>query len=114
MRQENMYDRALKTIRQYHRLSQSDLAKQINISRSYLNEIEHKKKEPSLAVLKKYADRFELPISSLMLFAEQESNKNFNKARIFFADKVLKMLEWVADGENNESKKTSATTTHTD
>lgn len=109
-----MYDRALKTIRQYHRLSQSDLAEQINISRSYLNEIERNKKEPSLEVLKKYAERFEVPLSSLMLFAEQESGATFDKARVFVADKVLKMLEWVAEGKDGESREADKATAHTD
>ncbi|MCP1237676.1 helix-turn-helix domain-containing protein [Gluconobacter kondonii] len=109
-----MYDRALKTIRQYHRLSQSDLAEQINISRSYLNEIERNRKEPSLEVLKKYAERFEVPLSSLMLFAEQGAGTTFDKARVFVADKVLKMLEWVAEGEDVEQRKASKTTTHSD
>lgn len=102
-----MYDRALKTIRQYHRLSQSNLAEQIHLSRSYLNEIERGKKEPSLDVLKKYADRFDVPMSSLMLFAEQGADTTFNKTRIFVADKVLKMLEWIAEGEENCEKKTN-------
>lgn len=109
-----MYDRALKTIRQYHRLSQSELAEQINISRSYLNEIERNRKEPSLEVLKKYAERFEVPLSSLMLFAEQGAGTTFDKARVFVADKILKMLEWAAEGEDGGERKSSKTTAHTD
>lgn len=97
-----MYDRALKTIRQYHRLSQSDLAEQLHISRSYLNEIERNKKEPSLEVLHKYAQRFDVPVSSIMLFAEQSANTTYDRARVFFADKILKMLEWVADDTDDE------------
>ncbi|MEG8222643.1 helix-turn-helix transcriptional regulator [Sphingomonas sp. HH69] len=97
-----MYDRALKTIRQYHRLSQSELADQLHISRSYLNEIERNKKEPSLEVLTKYASRFEIALSSLMLFAEQSQNTTYDKARVFVADKVLKMLEWVSEGTDDE------------
>lgn len=109
-----MYDRALKTIRQYHRLSQSDLAKQIDVSRSYINEIERKKKEPSLEILKKYSKRFDVPLSSLMLFAEQGQNKKNDNTRIFIADKILKILEWVADGEDNEQKAENKKNTHTD
>ena len=107
-----MYDRALKTIRQYHRLSQADLADELQISRSYLNELERKRKEPSLDVLSKYARRFDIPLSSIMLFAEQAQDTKFDKARVYFADKVLKMLEWVADDEDGkkEEKKRS---THT-
>ena len=107
-----MYDRALKMIRQYHRLSQSDLAEQIDISRSYLNEIERGKKEPSLEVLNKYSSRFDVPLSSLLLFAERTQDRNFDKARVFFADKVLKMLEWVAEGTEDEQDTTRKTSAH--
>ncbi len=96
-----MYDRALKTLRQYHRLTQSDLADQLSMSRSYLNEIERKRKEPSLEILSKYAERFDIPLSSLMLFAEQTQNPKLDKARLYVADKVMKMLEWIAEDEDN-------------
>lgn len=107
-----MYDRALKTIRQYHRLSQAELADELQISRSYLNELERKRKEPSLEILSKYAKRFDVPLSSILLFAEQSQNQKFNKARVFFADKVLKMLEWVAEDEDDESAKAEKRSTH--
>lgn len=107
-----MYDRALKTIRQYHRLTQSDLADQLQISRSYVNEIERGRKEPSLDVLNRYASRFEVPLSSLMLFAEQTQNTTYDKARVFFADKALRMLEWVAESENDEQSPASKRSTH--
>jgi transcriptional regulator with XRE-family HTH domain len=107
-----MYDRALKTIRQYHRLSQADLADQLDMSRSYLNELERKRKEPSLEVLSKYAKRFDVPLSSIMLFAEQAQSTKFDKARVFFADKVLKMLEWVAEDEDGETENTEKHSTH--
>ena len=109
-----MYDRALKTIRQYHRLTQSDLADQLAMSKSYLNEIERGRKEPSLEVLGKYAKRFDLKLSSLLLFAERSENSTYDRARVFAADKVLKMLEWMAEGaENEQSKEELARSAHT-
>lgn len=93
-----MFDRALKVVRQYHRISQSDLADRIGISRSYINEIEKGKKEPSIDVLRKYSDLFDIPVSSLMLFAERSNDSKVDGARVFAADKVLKMLEWLSDG----------------
>lgn len=108
-----MYDRALKTVRQYHRLSQSDLAEQLQISRSYLNEIERGKKEPSLEVLSKYASRFDVPLSSLMLFAERTQDKSYDKARVFLADKVLKMLEWLAEDMDDERGSAEKKSAHT-
>ena len=97
-----MYARALKTIRQYHRLSQTKLASQISISKSYINEIENDHKEPSLDILKRYATRFDVPLSSLMLFAERSQASGYDKTRVFVADKILKILEWVAEGGESE------------
>lgn len=108
-----MYHRALKTIRQYHRLSQAELADQIGISRSYINEIERDNKDPSLDILSRYAKRFDVPLSSLMLFAERTDNTGYDKARSFVADKVLKMLEWVAD-DGAEANAKEVKRAHTD
>lgn len=99
-----MYNRALKTIRLYHRVTQAELADQIGISRPYLNEIERNKKTPSLDILKKYADRFDVPLSSIMLFAERSQDTSVDKARVFVADKVLKMLEWIAEGSDDDQE----------
>jgi transcriptional regulator with XRE-family HTH domain len=99
-----VFDRALKTIRQYHRLTQAELAGRLSLSKSYLNEIERGHKEPSLDVLRKYSEFFDVPVSSLMLFAERSSGSSVERTRVFAADKVLKMLEWIADGEEEAER----------
>ena len=45
-----MYDRALKLIRQYHRLSQAELADSLNLSRSFVSELENPE-EKSLVLM---------------------------------------------------------------
>jgi transcriptional regulator with XRE-family HTH domain len=104
-----MFDRALKVVRQYHRLSQSDLADRLGISRSYLNEIEKGKKEPSIEILRRYSDLFGVPLSSLMLFIEEATDTPRHKVTMFAADKVLKMLEWLAEDidEGNGKRESS-------
>lgn len=97
-----MFDRALKVVRQYHRLGQSELADKIGISRSYLNEIEKGKKEPSIDVLRRYSEYFNVPMSSLMLFAENSDGSSAGTVREFAADKVLRMLEWLSEGIDDE------------
>lgn len=94
-----MYHRALKLIRQYHRLSQVDLAERLGLSKSFISEIEKNKgKKPSIDVLERYAVHFNIPLSSLLLFAERtESNNVAERSRIHAADKVLKMLEWLEE-----------------
>ncbi|NLH82455.1 MAG: helix-turn-helix transcriptional regulator [Phyllobacteriaceae bacterium] len=92
-----MYHRALKLIRQYHRLSQVDLAERLDLSKSFISEIEKDGgKKPSIDVLERYASYFKIPLSSLMLFAERTDKNDFSeRSRIYAADKVLKMLEWL-------------------
>ncbi|MBU3890922.1 helix-turn-helix domain-containing protein [Methylosinus sp. KRF6] len=100
-----MYDRALKLIRQYHRLSQAELADKLGLSRSFVSELEKAGgKKPSLDVLERYASFFKIPVSSLLLFAERSSASDLGeKSRIFAADKVLKMLEWLAETSHDDA-----------
>jgi len=100
-----MYHRALKLIRQYHRLSQVDLAKKIDLSKSFISELESGSKKASIDVLEKYASFFRIPVSSLLLFAEKTDRGDFrDRSRIFVADKVLKMLEWLETTTRDSSR----------
>jgi transcriptional regulator with XRE-family HTH domain len=93
-----VYARALKLIRDYHRLSQTEMATRVGLSKSYISELESGTKKVSLDVLERYAAEFNIPMSSLVLFAERtESGGASEGARIFAANKVLKMLEWLRD-----------------
>lgn len=94
-----MYYRALKLIRQYHRLSQVELAERLGLSKSFISELEKKDgKKPSVDVLERYAAFFKMPLSSLMLFAEGTDNKKAReKARLYATDKILRMLEWLEE-----------------
>ena len=91
-----MYHRALKLIRQYHRLSQVELAERLGLSQSYISEMEKDGgKRPGIDVLERYASYFRMPLSSLLLFAERtETDDIGERSRFFVADKVLKMLKW--------------------
>lgn len=92
-----MISKALKIIRTFHKVKQKDFAEKIGIAPSYISEIENGKKEPSLDIISKYSEEFKIPISSILLFSEQiDENKTFDKLRVKSADKVLKMLEWIA------------------
>ena len=78
-----MLNEALKQIRLFHQLKQADLASKLNISKSYLSEIESNRKSISMELLKKYADYFSVPMSSLMLFSENiDAAKNSYKLRL--------------------------------
>ena len=96
-----MLNRALKLLRTYHQYSQVELAKRLDISNSYLCEIEKGAKSPAIDLLNKYSEIFKMPVSTILLFSENISstNKPSEKLRIGAADKVLRLLEWIDERE---------------
>lgn len=65
-----MLGEALRLIRVFHDCKASELAKELDMSASYLSEIEKGDKTPSLEVIKKYADYFNISPSAIMFFGE--------------------------------------------
>lgn len=85
-------NKALKLIRQFHRLSQKEMADKLDVSAAYICEIEKGRKNVSLKLLESYSDVFKIPLSSLIYFIEKTEGGN-EKAPI--SRKALKMLEWL-------------------
>lgn len=95
---ENMIGRALKLIRKYHNLTLDQLNERLGYSKSFISEIERGKKNPSLEVLKTYSEGFDMPLSSILFFAEnQGEDKRTKRLRRAIAGKAIKLLEWVED-----------------
>lgn len=94
-----MLHRALRLLRTYHQLTQVDLAKRLGISNSYLSEIESGEKVPGLELIEKYAELFRMPASSILLFSEtmSEGHKPGTRLRVAAADKILRLLDWLAE-----------------
>ncbi len=92
-----MLNEALRLVRVYHDMSKAELARELGFSRSFITELEAGHKKVTLETLERYSSYFEIPMSSLMLFAERTSDSDFSeRARTFVADKALDMLDWVA------------------
>ena len=95
---------ALRLLRIFNGYNSAELAKKLELSQSYVSELENGKKQPTIEVLDKYAKVFEMKKSTLMLFAESledEEIKNDKKQRIARAGmKLLKILEKVGKFEN--------------
>lgn len=95
---------ALRLLRIFNGYKSAELAKKLELSQSYVSELENGKKQPTMEVLDKYAKVFEMKKSTLMLFAESlegEEIKNDKKQRIARAGmKLLKILERVGEFEN--------------
>ena len=99
-----MLSEALRLIRVFHDMKQRELAERLGISKSYLSEIESGKKTPSLELVNRYAEEFDLPASSILFFSESLAGEDGKSSRVrsLIADKILSFLKVVesrtADG----------------
>lgn len=91
-----MLSEAFRLIRVFHDMKQQELADELGLSKSYVSELENGKKVPSMDVIQKYSDRFGIPVSSIMFFAENLENPGrAAKTRSAIASKVLQFLQFV-------------------
>jgi len=99
-----MIHEALRLIRVFHDLKQVELAQRLGVSKSHISEIEKGNNTPSLDLIQRYAREFELPVSSLMFFAEELPNaKSGDKIRSKIANKIINILHFIerkADAED--------------
>ncbi|MBI2120038.1 MAG: helix-turn-helix transcriptional regulator [Parcubacteria group bacterium] len=101
---DNNLGKALNLVRVYHNMSQRKLAEQLGVDFTHISKTENGINSPSLDLLERYATIFDIPASSLLLFSEKLNSNDFSEhARVFVADKVLKLLDWIV-----ASKKISA------
>lgn len=85
---------ALKLLRIFNGYKSVELAKMLELSQSYVSELENGKKQPTMEVLDKYAKVFSMRKSTLMLFAEElekDAVKDSTKQRVAYAG--LKLIE---------------------
>ncbi len=101
-----MISKVLRLIRQFNKMTQLELAEKLDISKSYLSEIESGKKTISLPLLEKYSTIFDIPASSLVFLSETLSHENpkkfserFGKG---FSEKVITVMEWLIDKETKK------------
>lgn len=94
-----MINEALRLFRVFHDMKSIELAEKLGISASYLSEIEKGKKNPSLKLLEKYAEVFNISTSSILSFSEKlQSNQEGIKEKI--AKNVVNFLKNIENVSN--------------
>lgn len=103
-----MINRALRLIRQFHKLKQTELAEKLGISKSYLCEIETGKKPVSFDTIERYSKIFDIPTSSLVFFSEVTSKQGAisEKFRKSLSGKILNIMEWYIEQNHQKAKNT--------
>ena len=104
----NNLGKILKHIRVFNHCTQEETAKKVNITRGHLSLIENGHKEPLIPVLESYSKSFDIPLSAIMLFAEDYSEKvEFsegidklrNKLKKSTTNNAIKFLDWICKKE---------------
>lgn len=91
-----MLGEALRLIRVYHDLKQKDAAEKLKVSTSYLSELEKGRKTPTLDLIRRYSEEFDIPVSSIMFFAETvEAGGTYEKARSFVVGKMIGLMQFL-------------------
>ena len=95
---------ALRLLRIFNGYKSAELAEMLELSQSYVSELENNKKQPTMDVLERYAKVFDMKKSTLLLFAESLENDSTNmdqKQRVARAGmRLLKILERVGEFDN--------------
>ena len=96
----------------YHNLKQKEVAERLQVSPSYINEIESGQKEVTMAMLDKYARCFGIPASSLLYLAEKSDEARPKSKTRLVVGKALKILEWIEfvtrENKANDAEEVSA------
>lgn len=93
-----MLNEALRLIRVFHDIKQTEAAERLGISKSYLSEIEKGRKEPTLELLRKYESLYHIPMSSIMFFAENmDKPRSYEQARTFVAAKIIQLMRFLEE-----------------
>lgn len=74
-----MYGTSLKRLRLIYGYKAKELSKLLEITPGYLSEIENNKKNPSLDLLSKYSEVFDIKLSQLIKLSEDLNDETDNK-----------------------------------
>jgi transcriptional regulator with XRE-family HTH domain len=91
-----MLGKILRDIRMFNEITLTELSSEFKLSQGYLSEIELGKKEPTLEVIQKYSEKFNVPVSAMMFFIEHKNEPEAIKSfRKFVSGKVSKLFDYL-------------------
>ncbi|CAM3275512.1 helix-turn-helix transcriptional regulator [Paenibacillus taichungensis] len=98
----------LKKTRSIYGYKAKDMSIKLDISPSYLSEIETNKKRPSLDILERYAEIFNMKVSTLILLSEDHDEAiKTNKPQEFIKRMMIKLIDVMSKDEVKSNGKNS-------
>lgn len=91
--------KVLRLLRIAQDLSVKELAEKMEISSTYICDVESSRKRPSLDMLKKYSDALNVETSTILYFVEQNEKTNYNYQELLL--KILNLLTKDSDLTSN-------------
>lgn len=98
-----MINEALRLIRVFHDLKQNQAAEKLGFSQSYLSEIERGTKSPTLDVIQRYSDAFDIPASSILFFSENMGESTKGRVTNMVAGKILALMQFLEERSGREN-----------
>lgn len=96
-----LVNESLRIIRRYWGKTQIELADELGVSQSYISEVEKGKREVTLGLLAKYSRALDVPMSTLLLFAENvDDAPKIGRRQAYVAGKALKLLQRILPNDN--------------
>ncbi|OFZ54120.1 MAG: hypothetical protein A2428_08765 [Bdellovibrionales bacterium RIFOXYC1_FULL_54_43] len=92
---------ALRLFRVFHDMTLSQLAKELDVSASFLSAIETGKKKPNLSLVDKYAEVFNTSPSAIMFFREELGSSRLPASvSSQIRAKLIKFMQAIEHGRN--------------
>lgn len=100
-----MIGNVLKRTRTIYGYKASEMSVMLGVSPSYLSEIENNKKQPSLELLQKYANIYDIKLSSLILLSEnfEEAEKEKRGDKII-RNMMLQLINTISKNSGDQDE----------
>lgn len=85
----NNINTILKALRKFNNMKQKEASEKLGMSRSFLCEIETGKKKPSLELIYKYSEVFDIKPHLILQFAEGTKKTKLNKFVVRFLAYIM-------------------------
>lgn len=98
-----MLGETLKILRIFYGYKSVEMASKLEISQSFLSEVENNKKNPTMELLNKYSEALKIKVSTIILLSEsmQNDKKDLKHNIAGFGMKILKILKENGDIEDD-------------